>query len=162
MQVRADELPVDPTQPILNVSTMEQLISGTARQRRFTFILFQVFAALALLLAAAGIYGVLAGNVTERTLEIGIRSALGASRSEVLGLVLRQGMTLAGIGTAIGIGAAVLATRAITTLLFGVSRLDPLTYVGVIALLLGVSAVACWVPAWRASRVDPAVTLRGE
>jgi ABC-type antimicrobial peptide transport system permease subunit len=91
-----------------------------------------------------------------------VRLALGASRNQILALVLRQGMTLTGLGAVIGLGGAVAATRAILTLLFGVSQLDPLTYFGVIALLLGVSAIACWVPAWRAARVDPAITLRAE
>jgi ABC-type antimicrobial peptide transport system permease subunit len=100
--------------------------------------------------------------VAERMREMGVRAVLGATPESLRALVLRQGMVLAAIGTVIGIGASVLATRAITTLLFGVSRLDPLTYLGVTTLLLGVSAVACWAPAWRASRVDPAVTLRGE
>jgi ABC-type antimicrobial peptide transport system permease subunit len=105
---------------------------------------------------------VLAGSVAERMRELGVRAVLGATPASLRALVLRQGMTLTIIGTAIGIGVAALATRAMSTLLFGISRLDPVTYLGVIALLLGVSAIACWVPAWRASRVDPAVTMRGE
>jgi len=153
---------VDPTQPILNVSTMEQLVSGTAQQRRFTLILFQVFAALALLLAAAGIYGVLAGNVTERTLEIGIRSALGASRSEVLGLVLRQGMTLAAAGVVVGGVASLLLARYLERLLYGVRPQDPLTFAGVVILLLAVAVAASWGPAWRATRVSPLEAIRGE
>ena len=153
---------VDPTQPILNVSTMEQLVSGTAQQRRFTFILFQVFAALALLLAAAGIYGVLAGNVTERTLEIGIRSALGASRSEVLALVLRQGMALAAAGVVVGGVASLLLARFLERLLYGVRPQDPLTFAGVVILLLAVAVAASWGPAWRATRVSPLEAIRGE
>ena len=153
---------VDPTQPILNVSTMEQLVSGTAQQRRFTFVLFQVFAALALLLAAAGIYGVLAGNVTERTLEIGIRSALGASRSEVLGLVLRQGMTLAAAGVVVGGVASLLLARFLERLLYGVRPQDPLTFAAVVILLLAVAGAASWGPAWRATRVSPLEAIRGE
>jgi ABC-type antimicrobial peptide transport system permease subunit len=88
--------------------------------------------------------------------------ALGASHNQILALVLRQGMTLSGLGVVIGLIGALAATRAIVTLLFGVSRLDPMTYLGVTALLLGVSAIACWIPAWRAARVDPAITLRSE
>jgi putative ABC transport system permease protein len=91
-----------------------------------------------------------------------VRSALGASRGNILALVVRQGMTLTGLGIAIGLGGAVAASRALITLLFGVSRLDPITYLGVIVLLAGVSAIACWVPAWRAARVDPSITLRAE
>jgi ABC-type antimicrobial peptide transport system permease subunit len=94
--------------------------------------------------------------------EIGVRSALGASRSNILGLVVRQGMTLTGLGVLIGLAGAAAATRAIVTLLFGVSLLDPITYMGVIGLLAAVSAIACGVPAWRAARVDPALALRSE
>jgi putative ABC transport system permease protein len=153
---------VDPTQPILNVSTMEQVISGTAQQRRFTFILFQVFAGLALLLAAAGIYGVLAGNVTERTREIGIRSALGASRSELLGLVLRQGMTLAAAGVVVGGAASLLLARFLERLLYGVRPQDPVTFAAVVIVLLAVAVMASWGPAWRATRVSPLEAIRGE
>jgi putative ABC transport system permease protein len=153
---------VDPTQPILNVSTMEQVISGTAQQRRFTFILFQVFAAVALLLAAAGIYGVLAGNVTERTREIGIRSALGASRSELLGLVLRQGLTLAVAGVVVGSAASLLLARFLERLLYGVRPQDPVTFAAVVIVLLAVAVGASWGPAWRATRVSPLEAIRGE
>jgi len=113
-------------------------------------------------LAAAGIYGVLSGSVAERTREIGVRSALGASRRSILALVVRQGMQLTAIGTVIGLAGAFIATRAIAVLLFGITRTDPLTYVGMVLLLGGVSAVACWIPAWRAARVDPVITLRSE
>jgi putative ABC transport system permease protein len=125
-------------------------------------VLFEAFGLVALVLAATGIYGVLSGSVTERMREIGVRSALGATRGNILGLVLRQGMTLTALGMTIGLGAAVLASQALVTLLFGISRLDALTYGGVIALLSSVAAVACWLPAWRAAGVDPATTLRAE
>jgi ABC-type antimicrobial peptide transport system permease subunit len=91
-----------------------------------------------------------------------VRSALGASRGDILALVVRQGLSLTSLGVAIGLMGAAAASRALVTLLFGVSRLDPVTYLGVIALAAGVSAIACWVPAWRAARVDPAITLRAE
>jgi len=104
----------------------------------------------------------LSGSVTERIREIGVRSALGASRGNILALVIRQGMTLTGIGVLIGVAGAAAMTQAIVTLLFGVSRLDPITYLAVIALLVAVSAIACWLPAWRAARVDPSITLRAE
>lgn len=107
-------------------------------------------------------YGVLSGGVTERTREIGIRAALGASRRDIVALVVRQGMTLAGLGVVIGLCGAAAASQAIATLLFGISPLDPITYLGVIALLLAVSGTACWVPAWRAAQVDPSITLRAE
>ena len=153
---------VDKDQPIVRVATMESLLAVSEAQRRFTLIVLEVFALVGLLLAATGIYGVLSGNVTERTREIGIRAALGASRHDILAMVVRQGMRLAGFGVAIGLAGAALASQTLVTLLFGVSRLDPATYLGVIALLLAVAAVACWVPASRAARVDPAITLRAE
>ena len=153
---------VDKDQPIVQVATMDNLLAASAAERRFALILFEAFGIVALVLAATGIYGVLSGSVTERTREIGVRLALGASRSHILALVFRQGMTLTGLGVVIGLSGAVAATQAIVTLLFGVSRLDPITYLGVITLLVCVSVIACWVPAWRAARVDPSITLRAE
>jgi ABC-type antimicrobial peptide transport system permease subunit len=141
---------------------MDQLVAATAAERRFALILFEAFALAALVLAAAGIYGVLAGRVAERTREIGVRAALGASRASIVGLVLRQGLALTGFGVAIGLVGAVWASRAIAAMLFGISPADPVTYVGVIALLGVVALLACWVPAARAARVDPASTLRAE
>ncbi|MBI2681188.1 MAG: ABC transporter permease [Candidatus Solibacter usitatus] len=160
--VRSAIWSVDKDQAVVRVATMEHLLAGTAAARRFSLILFEAFALVALVLAATGIYGVLSGSVNERTREIGVRSALGATRGNIVGLVVRQGMTLAGVGIVIGLTGAAVATQALVTLLFGVSRLDPVTYLGVIALLAGVAGIACWVPAWRAARVDPAVTLRAE
>jgi len=153
---------VDKDQPIVRVITMDKLLAMSEAQRYFVLVLFEAFALAALVLAAAGIYGVLAGSVAERTREIGVRAALGASRGNILALVLRQGMTLTGLGVVIGLGGALVASQAIVALLFGISRLDPMTYLGVIALLLGVAGVACFVPAWRAARVDPSITLRAE
>ena len=141
---------------------MDDLIAASASERRFALILFEAFALAALVLAAAGIYGVLSGSVAERTREIGVRAALGAGRGTILGLVLRQGMTLTLLGVAVGLGGAVAASRAIAAMLFGVSRLDPVTYTGVIVLLAVVSLIACAVPAWRAAQVDPASTLRAD
>ncbi|HEY2377601.1 MAG TPA: ABC transporter permease [Gemmatimonadaceae bacterium] len=153
---------VDANQPIERIVTMDALIAKTASQRRFALVIIETFAFAALLLAALGIYGVLAGRVTERTREIGVRSALGATRGNILGLIVRQGMSLTLLGVLIGLVGAMAATRGIMTLLFGVSRLDPITYIGVVALLAGVAMIACWLPAWRAARVDPAITLRAE
>jgi putative ABC transport system permease protein len=153
---------VDKDQPIVRVATMDRLLAASEAQRRFAMIVFEMFGIVALALAAIGIYGVLSGSVSERTREIGVRLALGASPRDILALVLRQGMALTGLGAAIGLAGAVIATEGLVTLLFGISRLDPITYLGVIVLLLGVSAVACWMPAQRAARVDPAVTLRTE
>jgi Acidobacterial duplicated orphan permease len=153
---------VDKNQPIVRVATMDQLLAISQANRRFALVLFEAFGVVALLLAAVGIFGVLSGGVTERLREIGVRSALGASSADILALVVRQGMALTSVGIAIGLGGSVLASRALITLLFGVSRLDPITYAGVVVLLLLVALVASWAPAWRASRVDPAITLRSE
>ncbi|HKG94968.1 MAG TPA: FtsX-like permease family protein, partial [Gemmatimonadaceae bacterium] len=153
---------VDRDQPIVRVATMDALLAASAAERRFALILFEAFAAAALALAAIGLYGILSGSVAERMRELGVRAALGASRGALLGLVMRQGTALAAAGVAIGLAAAAAASQALAALLFGVSRLDPATYLGVVALLAVVSVVACWVPAWRAARVDPAITLRAE
>jgi putative ABC transport system permease protein len=153
---------VDKDQPVVRVATMGELLAASAAERRFALILFEAFALAALVLAAAGIYGVLSGSVAERTREIGVRAALGASRGSILALVVRQGMTLTGLGVAIGLAGAVAASQAIAAMLFGVSRLDPATYLGVIVLLASVSVIACAVPARRAARVDPIVALRYE
>ncbi|HEV8195978.1 MAG TPA: ABC transporter permease, partial [Gemmatimonadales bacterium] len=161
-QVRAAIKSVDPTQPILGVATMEQVLSSTAQQRRFTFVLFQIFAVVALLLAAAGIYGVLAGSVTERTREIGIRSALGAPRSGLLGMVVRQGLTLASIGLLVGTAGALGLTQFLRKMLFGIGARDPVTFAGVVVVLGAVAFAACLAPALRATRVSPLEALRGE
>ncbi|MGA7753453.1 MAG: ABC transporter permease, partial [Candidatus Sulfotelmatobacter sp.] len=134
---------VDRDQPIVRVATMDSLLATSEAQRRFVLILLEAFGLVALVLAAIGIYGVLSGNVTERIREIGVRIAVGATRADILGLVVRQGMTLTALGIAIGISGAALASQALIALLFGISRLDPATYIGVIVLLAGVSAVAC-------------------
>ena len=153
---------VDKDQPIVRVATMDNLIAASAAERRFVLILFEAFGIVSLILAATGIDGVLSGGVTERTREIGVRSALGASRGSILALVIRQGMFLTGIGIALGLLGAAAASQVLSTLLFDVSHLDPFTYVGVIVLLGAVSMIACAVPAWRAARIDPMVALRYE
>ena len=153
---------VDKDQPIVRLAVMDQILAASEAQRHFALILFETFAVMALLLAATGIYGVISGSVTERIREIGLRSALGASRANIVSLVLGQGMGLAALGSLIGLAGATAASHAISTLLFGVSRFDGVTYLGVIALLAGVSILSCWLPAWRASRIDPAITLRAE
>lgn len=153
---------IDKDQPIVRVATMDRLVAATAAQRRFILILFEAFGLVALVLAAAGIYGVLSGTVVERLREIGVRAALGASRADLLLLVLRQGLGLTSIGVLIGLGAAAALTRLIQTMLFGVSRVDLPTYAGVAGLLVLVAALACSIPAWRAARVDPMEVLRAE
>jgi putative ABC transport system permease protein len=153
---------VDKDPAIVRVTTMERLIASSESQRSFVLLLFEAFAAVALLLAATGIYGVLSGSVTERTREIGVRSALGASPGNILALVFRQGISLVAIGISIGFVGALVASRALMSLLFGVHAADPLTYSVVVALLLCVAGLACAIPARRAAGIDPAITLRAE
>lgn len=153
---------VDREQPIVRVAMMDDLLAASAVERRFVLMLFSAFGLIGLALATTGIYGVQSGSVTERTREIGVRSALGAKRGDIVVLVLRQGMTLTALGVGVGLMGASLASAAIEVMLFGVSRLDPLTYFGVIVLLAGVSGIACGLPAWRAAKIDPMVALRYE
>jgi putative ABC transport system permease protein len=160
--VRSAVWSVDKDQPIVRVSTMDALLEASAAGRRFALTLFEAFGLAALVLAAAGIYGVLAGIVAERTREIGVRSALGASRRDIVALVLGQGLRLTAVGVAIGLVAAAFATKGLTTLLFGISRQDPVTYAGVVALLGLTAAGACAIPAWRASRVSPLTAIRSD
>jgi putative ABC transport system permease protein len=153
---------IDRNQPIVRVDTLNHLVAITEAERRFVLILFAAFGLVALALAAVGIYGVLSGSVNERMREIGVRAALGASRRHILVLVLREGMLLTLSGMVIGLGVAATTSQTLSTLLFGISRLDPATYFGVAAVLTLVAALACATPAWRASRVDPSITLRVE
>jgi putative ABC transport system permease protein len=138
------------------------LVAQSEWQRTFALFLFEAFAFVALVLAAAGIYGVLAGTVTERMREIGVRAALGASRTDILSMVVRQGIGLTAIGALIGVAAAAGLSRVISGLLFGVSPHDPATYAGVTMVLGLVALGACLVPAMRAARIDPMETLRAE
>jgi putative ABC transport system permease protein len=160
--IRAAIASIDKDQPILRIATMDERVSASAAQRRFTLALFEAFAVVALILAAVGTYGLLSGSVSERVREIAVRTALGASRISVLALVLRQGMSLTLAGIAFGLAGAAIASRFLETMLFGVSRLDALTYAGVVALLATTSAIACWMPARRAARLDPNVALRAD
>jgi len=153
---------VDPAQPVSNVRTMEEIMAEEVAQRRIGMTLLAAFAALALLLASLGIYGVLSYAVTQRTQEIGIRMALGANRRAVLRLVMADGLRLAGVGVAIGLGASFALTRLMSGLLFGVSASDPRTLVGVTLLLTAVALLACYIPARRAAKVDPMIALRYE
>jgi putative ABC transport system permease protein len=146
--------------PISRVDTMERVLAGTAVERRFVLILFEAFGIVALVLAAIGIYGILSGSVTERTREIGVRAALGATRADILALILRQGMTMTCIGLGLGLCVALAAARALNAMLFGISWLDRFTYLGATMLLLAVSGVACLIPARRAASIDPMQALR--
>ena len=153
---------VDAEVPLLSIRTMDESLSASLSPQRFTMLLLAAFALTALLLAAAGIYGVMAYLVTRRTREIGVRMALGALAGDVLRLVIGQGMWTTIVGMAIGIGGSFALTRTMQSLLFGVSTTDPLTLAGVVVLLAAVSFLACWIPARRATKVDPLVALRYE
>ncbi len=149
-------------QPVYNVNSMEQLISSSVARRRFMRLLLVVFAGLALTLAAIGIFGVISYSLSQRTHEIGIRMALGAERRDVLALVVRQGLTLALAGVAIGLAAALGLTHFLAGMLYGVRPTDPITYLLACLLLTGVALLACCIPARRATKVDPMVALRYE
>ncbi|HTH48359.1 MAG TPA: FtsX-like permease family protein, partial [Candidatus Limnocylindria bacterium] len=160
--VRKAVLAVDKDQPVSDVQTMDQVLSESLAQRRFTMLLLGVFGATALLLSAVGIYGVMAYSVTRRIGEIGIRMALGAQRNDILGLVFRQGGRLIGLGVAFGLLGGLTLTRFLGSMLFGVSAHDPATFAVIAVLLAAVALLACWLPARRATRVDPMVALRAE
>jgi putative ABC transport system permease protein len=153
---------MDPQQPIGKVFVMNQIISNSLAPRRFNTWLLAAFGFGALLLAAIGVYGVISYSVSQRTRELGVRLALGAQPADILRLVLRKGLVLAAIGLVIGIGASLAATRLMSSLLYNVSAADPLTFAAVGTLLVVVALAACWIPARRAMRTDPAVTLRYE
>ncbi|HEV3409496.1 MAG TPA: FtsX-like permease family protein, partial [Chthoniobacterales bacterium] len=150
---------LDKDQPVSAIKTMESYLADSIAQRRFNMFLLGAFAALALVLAAVGIYGVIAYSVTQRTHEIGIRMALGAQKGDVLRMVVRQGMTLALIGIAVGVAGALGLTRLIANLLFGVNAADPLTFAAISLLLGFVAFLACYVPARRAAKLDPVQAL---
>jgi putative ABC transport system permease protein len=151
---------VDRDQASTDIHTAEEALNNSLAEPRLYTSLLGVFAALALSLAALGIYGVMSYTVTERAREIGVRMALGARGRNVLTLVIGQGMTLALIGVAIGSAIAVALTRLMSGLLFGVSATDPVTFVVIALLLVSVALLACWIPARRAAKVDPMVALR--
>jgi putative ABC transport system permease protein len=153
---------IDSDLPISNLKAMEQILGDSIAQPRFSTLLLGIFAALALVLAAVGIYGVMSYSIALRTREIGIRMALGAKENDVLSMVLRQGLKLASLGIAFGLIGAFAISRVMTSLLYGVSATDPITYITVSLILAGVALVACFVPARRATRVDPMVALRYE
>jgi putative ABC transport system permease protein len=155
-------LSVDANEPIASVKTMDELLSDSLSRRRFNMLLLGIFSSLALVLSAVGIYGLLSYTVADRTHEIGIRLALGAEKRDVLKMVVGQGLRLALIGVAIGIGGALALTRFLASLLYGAKPTDPLTFIAVSLILTAVALLACYIPARRASKVDPMVALRYE
>ncbi|HEU4585320.1 MAG TPA: ABC transporter permease [Gemmatimonadaceae bacterium] len=160
--IRAAVNSVDKDEPIANLRTLDDLVSSSMGQRRLSMTLLGVFAGIALLLASVGIYGVMAYSVVQRTREMGLRMALGAKQSDVLALVLRQGMTLVLAGVAIGVVCALIITRVMASQLYSVRPTDPVTFVSVAVILASIALVATLVPAWRATMVDPTVALREE
>jgi putative ABC transport system permease protein len=160
--LRTELQAIDKDQPLANARTLDRVIGESVGERRFQMMLLTVFGAVALVLASLGIYGVMAYSVVQRAREIGIRMALGAPATQVLRMVVGGGMRLAVAGVALGVTGALLVTRALQAALYQVSTTDPLTFLGVSALLLAVAAVASWAPARRAARVDPMLSLRAE
>jgi putative ABC transport system permease protein len=162
LAVRAEVRKLDRDIPVHDIQTMDQAPGARLGTERFAAFLLIIFAAAALSLAAVGLYGVMSYAVSQRTREIGIRMALGARRSDVMMMVIGQGLKLAGAGILIGLGGALALTRFMKTLVFGVSATDPLTYVTIVSLLTAVALLACWIPARRATKVDPLLALRCE
>jgi putative ABC transport system permease protein len=160
--VRAAIWRVDRDQPVWHFRTMDRVLAEARDGSRLTVWLMAAFAVLALVLAAIGVYGVMSYTVTRRTQEVGIRIALGARRGQVLGMVLRDGMKTIVVSVVIGLAGAAIASRLLASQLFGVSTVDPLTFAAVPVLLAIVAFLACYLPARRASRVDPIIALRTE
>jgi putative ABC transport system permease protein len=153
---------IDPTQPVYDVQTLEQALAGSIAPRSFNLLLLGTFAAVALVLAVVGIYGVMGYAVTQRTHELGVRMALGARRGELVRMVVQQGMAIAAVGIAVGVAAALGLTRAMGSLLYEVAPTDGPTFAVVCSVLTAAAFLACCLPARRASKVDPLVALRHE
>jgi putative ABC transport system permease protein len=160
--LRSQVYSLDPQIPLFDVHTMQQAVDGTVSTQRLTNTLLTSFAVAALLLASLGIYGVMSLNVSSRRNEFGIRMALGAQPTDLLGSVLRQGMLLTAIGVIAGVAGALVLTRFLESLLFHVQTHDPIIFAGVAAVLSITAAVACYIPARRATKVDPMIALRYE
>jgi putative ABC transport system permease protein len=160
--LQAELRTVDRDLPLFDVAPLEALVDGSVAQRRFSMLLLLIFAAVAMVLASLGIYGVISYTVTQRTRELGIRMALGAKQGDILGLMVGHGMRMTLVGVGLGLVLALGLGRLLSALLYGVKAHDPLTFVGVAGVLAGVALVASWLPARRAAKVDPAITLRSE
>ena len=160
--VRAAVWSVDKDQPVANIDSMEHVVARTVARQRFSMLLLAIFAGLALVLAAVGIYGVMSYSVAQQTREIGIRIALGAKRADVLRMTVLQALKLVGAGLVCGLAVAFVLTRVMASLLFGISATDPLTFISIAVVLLGVALVASYLPALRATRIDPMIALRAQ
>jgi len=160
--VRNELKALDPSLPVSNIRTMEEVVKQSLVTRRFVLLLFGLFAGLALVLATVGVYGVLTASVSQRTRELGVRIALGATARDLIKLVVGQGLKLVVIGIVAGVVAAVGLQTVIGKLLFGVRPTDPFTFFMIAVLLIGVALLACWIPARRAMKVDPLSALRSE
>jgi len=160
--IRREVQAVDPDVPVYAVRSMEEVVARSMAERRFALEILGVFAVIALLLASIGIYGVMAYTFSQRTHEIGIRIALGAQRSHILRRALGEGMILVALGLAAGLFGALLLTQFLRSMLYAVKPTDPVTFIAIAALLTSVALLACFIPAQRATRVDPLVALREE
>jgi ABC-type antimicrobial peptide transport system permease subunit len=160
--VRAELEALDPEQPVYDVKPMGARIAQSLERRRFVLVLFELFAGLALLLAAVGLLGVMSFTVAQRTREIGVRIALGARGTSIVGLVVREGSTMVGAGLVLGVVGALAVTRVFASMLFDISPTDPAALAIAAMLLAAVAIIATLVPVWRALRVDPMVVLRDE
>jgi putative ABC transport system permease protein len=160
--VRNSVWAVDKDQPVSNMDSMEHIVAGAVARQRFSMLLLAIFAGVALILAAVGIYGVMSYSVAQQTREIGIRMALGAQQSDVLRMTVKQGLKLVAFGLILGLVAAFILTRVMATLLFGISATDPLTFFSISLVLLAVAILASYIPALRATKVDPMIALRAQ
>ena len=161
-EMRSKLQEIDPSLPLFAAGSLEDGLDNLLTARRGITLLLGLFSGLALLLAAIGLYGVLSYDVTQRTREIGIRGAIGATRGQIVGLILRQGLGKTGVGLAAGLLGALFLTRYLSGLLFGIGSADPVSYLAGLTLLAVVALLACWLPARRAAKVDPVVALRAE